>query len=889
MADLSLEDVLGESQAKPTQLQIVPVADLSLEDVVTDKEAPKKKPEKPNLNPSDKLASSAGTAVARVAGLPADVALGVANLPSLAIRGGAWLSDSGMLKRLAEKAVPTSWNEFLAPATSEALIPYAHKQFGTSPYEAESPLGAVTQAIAERGPSYATAGAAFGIPRVLNLSTAMAAPAAGEVASRAAGGSDTARMLGEFGTSLVAPVGGWGLAALKKEKRLRSRDPITNLSLGDPRFERAAPYVAEEFQRSFRPSSRDELLTGILNPDQANLSFNAVRPGLQRRIADVDAAALAQRQRREGQASQAYTQTENVEQANQQARDMAAAQAEAQAAAMEQRMRGNVRPPEQVGAALQGQVEGARTGMQRVVEPGYASGWERESVPISGRRGMADSIVDTLNQAAARRDFEITPTSFLSSQLDKIVGVTPTGLQFLKSMPAEVAVQMRKAIDDAVGQYRTQLGDTAGSMRKDALGNLRTAINNALDDAAKSNPKLAALRQADRDYSQFIAPLQEGLTGKVIQPGQAVSATGETLKQVPEMAAETLIPKGTKGVDGARNLFKAFESQQKAGIPSDISPIVGEHLQNLILSKTKNGDLVSGISSVLDSHGPFMREFDSRFGTDYFNSLRNYIPQQQAAQTSATTMRQAATQGQQDLTRILETAQRTRQQAVDTAEATRAARSASAREGVTGQMAVAPAPGNMFRDVIRDPQRLPDALSLVRSAQKTGRGNEAYEGILGAFRADIQDMLTGGPGFGGANRSQQVMSNYERVMRAAGAPDQIIANLRGMLDDVERIRASGGILPDNILDTTRMNKQILYGSLGRQGGLLEAAMRTFMGGEDVGLEIARQALRDPAVAQFIFNYQGRNPTHFMHYLMRNPTTAVIIQQGAKESGVRKTE
>jgi hypothetical protein len=150
----------------------------------------------------------------------------------------------------------------------------------------------------------------------------------------------------------------------------------------------------------------------------------------------------------------------------------------------------------------------------------------------------------------------------------------------------------------------------------------------------------------------------------------------------------------------------------------------------------------------------------------------------------------------------------------------------------------------------------------------------------------MQDALTGGPGFGGANRSQQIMGNYERVLRATGAPDQMITNLRSLLGDVERLRLTGGVLTDNALDTTRMNKQILYGSFGRQGGLIEAAMRTMMGGEDVGLAIAQRAMRDPEIARHIFNYRGSNPSHFLHYLVRNPTIATIVNQGAKETQIR---
>lgn len=885
MADLSLEDVIGDIP-KPAASSPAPI-DLSLEDVASEKEKPEQKRiPKPELNTSEKITSSLGTATSRLAGVPADFIMGLANTPALAAKAASWLTDSDMLRHMSEKLTPDEFNKLVAPYGGESVIRKTHERWGTEPYQATSPLGAIAQSVTERGPAFAATGAALGIPKALNLWTSAISPASGEIASRTAGGSDTARMLGEVGSSLLTPPAAWGISALRKERNLRSRNPVGGLEMTDPRFQDALPYVREEFQRSFQPSSREQLLAGITNPDAANLSFNAVRPGLQQRISDVDAAALAQRQRREGQATQAYTQTEMTERANQMARELAASQAEHQVGALERQMRGSVRYPEDVGAALQSQISDAREGMRRIVEPGYASGWEKESIPLTGRRGMADAITNTLQEAAARKDFEITPTNFLSQQLDKIVGTTRTGQEFLRAMPAEVAVQMRRSIDDAVGQYRTQLGDTAGSMRKDALSNLRTTINDALDNAAKTNPKLAALRQADKDYAQYIAPLQQGLTRKVLESGEALSTSGQGMKQVPELAAETLIPKGTKGVDGARNLFKAFESQQQAGLSSDITQIVGEHLQNLILSKTKDNDLVGGINKVLNTYGPFIREFDNRFGTNYHGSMRNYIPQQEAAQTAATSARESATQGQRDLTRLLEGAQRTQQEAIQSAESTRAARTASAREGVTGQMAESNAPGNMFREIMRDPERMPDAISLIRSAQKTGRGNDAYEGILGAFRADMQDMLTGGPSFGGANRSQQIMGNYERALRAAGAPDQMITNLRGLLNDAERIRSSGGVLPNNILDATRMNKQILYGSLGRQGGLLEAAMRTFLGGEDVGLEIARQALRDPAVAQAVFNYRGSNPSHFMHYLMRNPVVAGIVEQGPKESEIR---
>jgi hypothetical protein len=170
---------------------------------------------------------------------------------------------------------------------------------------------------------------------------------------------------------------------------------------------------------------------------------------------------------------------------------------------------------------------------------------------------------------------------------------------------------------------------------------------------------------------------------------------------------------------------------------------------------------------------------------------------------------------------------------------------------------------------------------MLNAARKGNNGAAAYEGVLGAIRKDFLNMVSGGPGWGGAAESTSTMNRYEALLRSAGAPNEVVANLRTMLSDIERERRVGAV-SGSAADMQQTERQVLYGVFGRQGQLLRGAMDAMFGKNNVGLEIANLATRDPEVARYILRFQGTQPDSFTRYLAKNAAISAIMATHGKE-------
>ena len=76
---------------------------------------------------------------------------------------------------------------------------------------------------------------------------------------------------------------------------------------------------------------------------------------------------------------------------------------------------------------------------------------------------------------------------------------------------------------------------------------------------------------------------------------------------------------------------------------------------------------------------------------------------------------------------------------------------------------------------------------------------------------------------------------------------------------------------------------MLYGGIGREGGIVIKAINELIGDRVVAKELTELALRDPKVARDIFQYKGKDPEKFRKYIRRNPTVAGILSAAQPEN------
>ena len=293
-----------------------------------------------------------------------------------------------------------------------------------------------------------------------------------------------------------------------------------------------------------------------------------------------------------------------------------------------------------------------------MTKPGYSSGWEKESIPVKERFNIQQTI-----QKAIDRDMELRNPNMpvLSAMMDRVVGTTKTGLPYLKSQNAEQIVAMKQSIDTMIDNIGHVEGSATAGNYRNKLTAFRASLTGALDEAAKTNPKIAALRDAEAKHSQFVAPFNKGVVGEVTKEGDMLGPRGEKLGQIPELAAETMIPSGIDGVGGARELAKKVAAtQQAAGGTTSIGDLVAEHIRSKIkdqIAKSSDKSMEVGKSTTNaleqllsnDGYGPFLREFDRNLGTDLYKGVTKELDAQRQLQLGAETARQGAKEKERNL------------------------------------------------------------------------------------------------------------------------------------------------------------------------------------------------------------------------------------------------
>lgn len=764
-----------------------------------------------------------------------------------------YITSEGVLKNLRDK-------EIIAPD-----------------FEPESVPGRVGKRILEKGPEYAATAGMAGLPATPNIVMSSITPGTGEFAANAFADkqgkkSEGARALAELGTAAILPPLQAAASHVIKQRRLSSDMPLSELRPTDPTFTKAAPYVAEEFNKVFpSATTKNTIIEAVSNPQEGNVALRQAQPALYGRVNQVRANVQNQADSRIANVQQMSAADQATAHSEQLSRELVARQAEADAAAGLTSLQGT-RTPEAVGKALHGEITGAEEGMKLAVAPGYGSGWERSKIPQAQVAEVVDSLSGVLNEARMVKDLGITPRAFLQKQFGKLWGETPNGVPYIAPQSAGTLVQIRREIDDMIDKYGTQFGSTPASMRRAAMSPVREQVNAALD--ASTDPKILAMRKADDLFAKFQAPLLEGETGKLIKPGDTLG-----FAKTPATTAEALVLPGTQGQKGAAELAKIAAAQQAAGVQSNIVPLVQEHLQNVIktVATEAKGDTAKALEHLVNQYGTFMREFDSQFGTTLMSDAQTVLREQALKQERAAIATGKATAGAEQTLGQVMTARNAQEQAVTEAQSIADARRSAAASGTTAKFAGVDDPVEHIRGVIKDPQRSTELTALVNSAQKTGTTAQMYQGIVGAFRADIRDMLGGRGGFGAVQNAEATMQRYEAALQRAGAPQELINNLRTAYRDIEHFRNTKGAIGNvTDADVARADQHIAMAAMGRTGLTVMDALHGMLGSGNVGARISEMVLTDPEVARHILNYTGKNPMHLKDYLLSNAKIAAAM-------------
>jgi hypothetical protein len=823
--------------------------------------------DQPKLSDEQKLGSSAATGAIRAAGVPVDLLSLLPNVPSLAFRGMKWLGETTGLSSpeklaaaedLIRKLSPDKFNEWFRPHTSEGQLG-ALRQVGAIPpdYIPDTAMGGLGKAALERGPAMFTGGALFGMPARLNAMTSVTAPIAGQLAANVAGEKygEPARMGAEILASLVTPPSLATMSAIKREMDLSTRRPISELVSDPKKIKSALPWMREMVKDKLTQPTRDTILRGVENPDQANAALQGMRPNLTREMSDDLSAQTAAAQQR-------HTTTEQQALAAQSAREQAARQAEADALTLEQQLRqpGRIRESEDIGAALHGVAVGAKEALkQNVLDPLYSAPWKSVKVDTKEVQGVVDEI-DNLTRLLARKKAtgSANPSGFLDTQLNKLVTYDDVGNRIVKPVRAEVLDQIRREMDASLEALGKSEKTIAKALNVE-LQPVRKAINDAFDATPDLNMMLK--RMGDEAFAETGAPLSKGVTKKVLSD-----------KATPSTAAKTLIPSGLVGREAVDELDKLIAAQAKAGVPSsDIHALVQEQIQRNIIDATKPGDLARGLAHTLSNkgYGPFLRNYDARYGTTLTDDLKQQLAIQQAKQGARETALLGEREGVSTTNRLLSQSAAERDAIIKEAERNIA-------NAVQSRIAGAEYPGNDLATLFRDPNAVKEINSLINSAAKHGQTKEMYEAITGALQRDLVGAMSEGKGFGAVPDMRELGLRYTDALRRVGAPQKMIDNINSAMTDTARLRSMGGVGEKTGQEAIRAEKQILYGALGRQGGLLQAAMNKLFGNRDVALEVWNMALRDPKIAKELFAYEGKNPDHFMRYMLRNPTLSAAL-------------
>ena len=842
-----------------------------------------KPPAGPKLSTMQKLGSSAATGAIRAAGVPVDIASLLPNIPSLGRRGLAWLVDklpddlphkAAAVKALQDQAAelsPDKVNAWLRPHTTEGQLEILRQHDVIPPdYKADTTLGGLGKASLERGPAMFTGGAMFGMPKTLNAMTALTAPVTGQVAANIGGEKygEPMRAGAEILTSLALPPAAGLASAAKREWNLTSRQPISELANDPDKIRRAMPWVREMVQDRMTQPTRDTVLRHVQNPDQANAALGTMRPHLEREMTDeLTIRANAARQQQSAIEQQAL--------AAQAGRSQAARQAEADALALEQQLRqpGRIRESEDIGAALHGEAVGAKDALkQNVLDPLYDAPWRRVVVDPKQVQGVVDEI-DSINRILARKKAtgSANPSGLLETQLNKLVSYDDMGNRVVNPVRAEVLDQIRRELDASLEALGKSEKTVAKALNVE-LQPVRQAINTAFDTTPNLNVTLK--RMGDEAFASTAAPLNTGVAKKVLSDKATPSTTGQTL-----------VPSGLTGREAVDELDKLVAAQAKAGVPSsDIHGIVQEQIQRNLLNATKEGDLAGGLAHTLSDkgYGPFLRNYDARYGTTLTDDLKQQLAIQQAKQGTRDAALTAEREGIPATNSLVTRSAAERDAAIREAER-------SVAEAIQTRMAGADFPVNELSSLMRGTNSSREINSLINSAAKSGQTQQMYEALTGALQRDLADVVAGGAGFGTSSEIRELTQRYSDALRRVGAPQGMIDNVAKVMDDADRLQKLGNATKDAAGQSIRGEKQLMYGLLGRQGGLLQMALGSVLGSRDVAFEIARLAMKDPKIAEAMFSYKGKNPEHFMKYIAGNPalSAALASARGNEEAKQEK--
>jgi hypothetical protein len=803
-----------------------------------------------------------------------DVAAALPNIPSLAFRGLGWLGDAldisesrkTAIRDLIRKTEPTQFNEYMRPHTSEGVLETLTSMGAIPPdYEADTPVGALAKVTAERGTPMLTSGLALGMPKKLAGLTAASAPTVGEAGARIAPkvgiDSDTGRTVAEIlGSFAVAPTLG-GVNILAKERALSTKKPLRDITPGTPEFERAVPHVAEMLKKDFRPTTRANVVKGVEDTVAGRDPLRAAQPAWGQSAAD-DLAS------RESAATSQYSTVEQQAQAAQAARVQAARQAEADALALEQQLRapGRIRPGEEIGSALHSEAAGAKESLkQNVTDPLYGAAWENVRIPPSEVQGVAKAIEGIQRELLRNRASGASnPSSFLDAQLNKLYMLDDQGNMVLRPTNARVLNQIRVELDSTIDTL-SKSDKTAAKQLNTLFQPVRKSVNDAFD--ATPDARVLMKRMGDEAYSTTAAPLNAGVTKKVLGKDAPPSA-----------AAEKLIPSGLTGKEAVDELDKLVAAHTRAGTTANVQPLVEEWIQRQLLDATKTGDLAGGINKILSDkgYGPFLRAYDAKYGTSLESSLQQQYQIQAAQQAARDAALQAEKAGVSETSRVVGAAASERDAALRQAQRDVAATPEARFAGTD-------VPLDDFSRMMRDPHSTADVNRLINSARKAGKLDDAYQGIVAAFQREMNSMLTGGSSFGSAPNSQRIMDRYADALRRAGAPSGVIDDLRNSLRDVED-SVRRGLNPEGYARSASVGeKQFLYGAMGREAGMLMRVQDALFGDRTVAAALTEAAFRDPKIAQALFQYKGKSPEQFRKYILSNPTLVGIISAAQPEN------
>jgi hypothetical protein len=890
LTPLSPEELFGGITAdEGPSRELTPLSPEDLADIGV-KPTPKKK----RVPFNEAAPSIAKESAVRLSHVPVDIGVGVANIPALVTRGASWLAgkmpgqkaeeSASTLRDAADTLTPTWLNENV---TSDAALARLQRAGVYEPKETDYPY---TQRLLAYGPSYFGGGALFKLPHKLNVMTSVASPLAGELGYNFTG-SPWGRVGGEVGAALATPIA-YGLgSAAKKQAALWTKKPLQELTPDSPEIRRAMPILQEEMSGLFGQPTREQIISSVANPEMGRRGLQGVVPGLRRWQDRMRENAQTRIGREEGRALSKEVSDIGEARANLSAAEMEWELAKAAAQRRADDLR-TLRPSEDIGHALHGEVVGVRDAVKKVTDPAYKADWGKTVIPAKDVEPMVNVLDDLIAKAKLRKDS--AAIGDLESMRSKLVGEIPqpttpaTGYGSLtpqaKPAPiiaplpqrADVLMQIRRDIDSHVRQVGFMEGKPAAKQKAADMAPARSAANVVLDSS--TDPLMLNLRAADEVFSSIGAPIGEGLTKQVIKEGELLSPTGGSWKNSPAAAAVGLIKPGEKGVSSVMDLEKLMNAQASIGNPSQVKTIVQDFLNDQVRKNIKDGNVAAAIEKVSTDFAPFIRTWDARFGSQLGKSVSKQLDDQMLLESRAAELGKGVKTTTKETNSAIAEAELKREQAVAKATERSGRIKTAIDEDTITNLVRSPDRADLMAGMLKDPQQGQEVLRLVRKATKQGYGNEMYEGILGTFQQDLRSALSMGKGqmVGSPDDVSAAVDRYVRAARAAGAPEEMLNNMRKAAKDVEMATAVGAVGSGQAAARIAEG-QVLRGLMGRPANLISGVER-LLNRNDLSTTIYQMALRDPAVARALFAYRGTNPQHFRQYLMKTPALAAILNQ-----------